>query len=120
MRLARHESRLMKTAQNEFLFARIAVDIANCENALCAALEFLRIDRDQILFEVQPPVSNRPELHCQTKKRKHDIALQRRCRTVLGANARRLQLAVLPVQFHDLTDQEIHLATLHQCAHLVH
>ena len=71
MRLLRHQRRLVEAREDELELAGIGVDVADGENAGHAGLEFLRIDRDQVLVELQSPIGDRPELHGEPEERQH-------------------------------------------------
>src|SRR5271166_2908064 len=49
------ERRLVKARKNQLLFARIGVDVADREDPGDAGLEFLGIDLERLLFELQAP-----------------------------------------------------------------
>ena len=57
--LLRHQRRFMEPGKNELQFARIPVDIADREDTGFARFEFLGVDRDQVLMQVQAEFSDR-------------------------------------------------------------
>src|SRR5580693_522650 len=70
----RRQRALVEAAQNEFQLARIVIDIADRENAGDIGLEGSRIDRNEVLVQVQSPTGNRTELHREPEKRDQTLA----------------------------------------------
>src|SRR5262245_60452656 len=69
----RHERCLMKAGEDELELAGIGVDVADGENALGADLEFLCVDRDQVLVEIEAEIGDRPELHGEAEEGKQRV-----------------------------------------------
>ena len=74
MRALCGERGLMKTGQDQLQLAGIGIDVADGENARNARFEFRRVDRDQILIEIDSPSGDRAELHGEPKERQHVVA----------------------------------------------
>ena len=60
----------METGQNQFLFARINVDIADSKNAGDVGFEAGRVHNDLFSFERQAPIRNRTEFGLQAEVRR--------------------------------------------------
>ena len=71
--LLRHQRSFVETRQDEFELAGIAVDVADREQSRHRSFEFLRVHRNQILMQIDPPGRHGPELHRQTEERKERV-----------------------------------------------
>src|SRR6266511_2126727 len=81
--LLSHQCCLMKAGEDKLELARIAIDVADCENTGNRSLEFCSVDRDQVFVKVDSPIGHRSKLHGETEKRQH--AIGRNLELTLGA-----------------------------------
>src|ERR1700689_3609666 len=109
---------LVKAAQDELLFARISVDVADRENSGHAGLEIFRVDLEGFFLEFQAPVGDGAEFWMQPVER-HDVVGRNleRGMSVVGFDHRAAELVMLAVQRQDLSLDELHLARRDQLAH---
>src|SRR5215213_3624993 len=56
MHLLRRQRALVEAGEDQLQLARIGVDVADGEDAGNVGLELLRVDWDQVLVQVQPPI----------------------------------------------------------------
>src|SRR4029450_4587136 len=73
--LLRHQCRLVEAGADQVERARIGVDVADGEDAGNAGLERAGADRDQLVLHLQPPVSDRAELHGEAEERQDRIGV---------------------------------------------
>ena len=59
----------METGQDQFLFARINVDIADSKNARDVGFEAGSVHNDLFSFERQAPIRNRSEFRLQAEEK---------------------------------------------------
>src|SRR5262245_55710051 len=120
MGLLRHERRLVEARQDELELAWIGVDIADGEDALLVRLEFLGVDRDEVLVQLEAPIGYRAELHGEPEERHHDLGRLLEGGAVGTLYRDRTELAVLAVQFRHLTELETNVAAVDERQHLLH
>ena len=65
--------RFVKTAQYQFLFARVVVDVADCVNPGLRRLEFFGIDIDRLAIDVQSPFGDWTKLGGQAEEDQYVI-----------------------------------------------
>src|SRR5579862_4874829 len=75
---------LVEARQDEFLLARVVVDIADRKNAGRARLEARGIDTQRLAVEGEPPLGDRAELRMQTPEDEEMIE-RHRARHAIGA-----------------------------------
>ena len=110
--LLRHERALVEARQDQLQLARIGIDVADGEDALLARLELLRVDGNQVLFEIEPPIGDRAELHGEAEERQHDFERLLEGRRRRALHRRRGELAVVAMQRRHLTELEGDVAAL--------
>ena len=116
----RHERSLMKPGKDEFQLTRIGIDVADGENAFGAGLEFLGVDRDQVLVEIEPEIRDRPELHGEPEEGKQRVGGNLSGRAIHALDRDRLKLAAGALQPDRLTKLETHHALRLELTHLAH
>src|SRR3954447_14152132 len=102
------ERALVEAREDELQLARIMVDVADREDAGHVRLEFLGVDRDQVLVEVQAPVGDRPELHGQAEEGQHHVRRDLEGRAVVAAHDRGLERRGRALERHDLAERHVH------------
>ena len=103
----RHQRRLVEAAEDQLQLAGIGVDVADGENPRFRSLELRRIDRDQVLLEIDPPIGDRAELHRQAEERQQPRAGDVGLDPLVVLDRRRSELAALALQPADLTEREV-------------
>src|ERR1700677_3361378 len=119
MRALGGERGLMKTGQDQLQLAGIGIDVADGENARNARFEFRRVDRDQILIEIDSPSGDRAELHGEPEERQHVVAGMVVSLTVLTTDREGRELAVLALDPRHLPQHEFHVARIDEFPHRV-
>jgi hypothetical protein len=108
----------VKARQDQLQLARIPVDVADRENSGHRSLEFLGVDRDQVLVEIEAPFGDRPELHGKPEERQHpragnfDVAVR-------SLDGRRFERAAAAFQGRHLANLKFQLLHLLHGVHLV-
>src|SRR6476619_3692817 len=100
----------MESGQDELQLAAIGVDIADGEDALLARLEFLGVDRDEVLMELKAPIRHRAELHGEAEERHHDLGLLLEGGAVGTLDRHRAKQPALAMQRGHLTELEADIA----------
>src|SRR5690606_33650969 len=72
----RRQRRLVESRQDQLLLAGIGVDVTDRENAGYRRLEFLGVDLERFLLELEPPLRDRPQLRMQAEKGEHVVGLE--------------------------------------------
>lgn len=102
----------METGQNELQLAGVVADIADGEHAARAGLELLGIHRNQVLMQVEPEGSHRPQLHGEPIKSQKPIA---RDRPFIGFNGVYLGARTRNARY--VGNHKLHFAVGHQLFH---
>src|SRR6186713_1539239 len=76
------QRRLVEAAQDQLLLAGIGVDVAHGIDAGHIGLEFLGVDLERFLLELETPLRDRPELRMQAEKHEQVIAVERHQRAI--------------------------------------
>src|SRR5512146_143121 len=113
----RHERSFMKPGEDELERSGIGVDVADGENALGAGLEFLGVDRDEVLVKIESEIGDRAELHGEAEEGKQRIGGNLAGRAVHALDGDGLELAVGPFQPDRLTELETHQTLRLKLAH---
>ena len=103
----RHQRRFVEGRQDQLLLARIGVDVTDREHARDVRLEFLGVDLDGALVELQSPLGDRTELRRQSEEHQQLLGIERVQRAVVRldldarAAARRLRASACATPFDE-------------------
>ena len=110
----------METGQNQFLFARINVDIADSKNAGDVGFEAGRVHNDLFSFERQAPIRNRTEFGLQAEENEQVFGRNTASDAVGAGDLNLGHLAVFFREACDLTDFKLHFPVVAELFHLAH
>ena len=85
----------METAQNQFLFAGIDIDVAHGKNTRDGCLEFFRIHDDLLAIDFQTPIGDRTKFGSQTLEDEQVIKRHTAYNAVITRDADFCEFAVL-------------------------
>jgi hypothetical protein len=63
----------VEARQDQLQLAGVGVDVADREDTGHAGLELLGVDRNEVFIEIDPPMSDRPELHGEPEEGKQAV-----------------------------------------------
>ena len=64
----------MEAGEDEFEFAGVSVDVADCKNSGRSGFEFFGIDGDEVFFKVQAKFGDGAELHGKAEEGEQSVA----------------------------------------------
>src|SRR5262245_14216740 len=76
------QRRFVESRQDQLLLAGIGVDVSDSEDTRYVRLEFLGVDLDRLLLEIEAPLGDRPELRVQAEEHEQVIGVERVNRAV--------------------------------------
>ncbi len=114
------QRRLVEAAENQLLLAGVRVDVAHGINAGDIGLEFLGVDLERFLLELEAPFCDRPELRVQPEEHEQVIAVERHERAVETLHRDATERAVVDVQRVRNTFDVAHAPRFGELAHLQH
>ena len=97
----------MEAGKNEFLLARVCVDVTHSEDARDGAFELFRIHHNLLAFEFQTPFGDRTDLGLKTEEHEQMIKRHAANDTVTARDADFGHLAVFFFKTRHLTDFEL-------------
>ena len=108
----------METGQNQFLFTRINVDIADSENARDIGFEAGSVHNDLFSFERQAPISNRSEFGLKTEENQQMLSRNTASDAVGAVDLNFGHLTVFFREAGDLADFKLHFPIVAKLFHL--
>ena len=108
----------METGQNQFLFTRINVDIADSENARDIGFEAGSVHNDLFSFERQAPIRNRSEFRLQAEENEQVFSRNAASDAVGAGDLNFGHLAVFLRKAGNLTDFKLHFPVVAKLFHL--